>query len=318
MGFKTHAGDAVSARLPGPVGADSPQLSEWDEMTRRLTYAGSAGLVMGETTLPLTPLRVGARDYPEVTKEELRKIAPKMAAEISNSVEALNNAMREFDINTRLRQAMFLANICEESGGLRVFKEAGGPKYLQAKKYYPYIGRGLIHLTWKENYQQAADALEIGEKQCEPDKKKGKRVIKGACHYDGLTGGNIENAADPKNMCRIAGWFWTERSNANSVIGDRPKTDLSDFLASAIKVNGKNKDGYPNGWGLRLGYYKLTLDILEVEGREDVLDAIDKELERLAPKKPAKPAAAKQVDAAKPGAQGQPQAPESGSKPGPQ
>ena len=37
--------------------------------------------------------------------------------------------------------------------------EGGSQEYLQAKSYYPFIGRGYVHLTWEENYRNASAAL---------------------------------------------------------------------------------------------------------------------------------------------------------------
>ena len=41
--------------------------------------------------------------------------------------------------------------------------ELGSDEYLQAKSYYPYIGRGYVHLTWEENYRNASAALGLIE-----------------------------------------------------------------------------------------------------------------------------------------------------------
>jgi hypothetical protein len=37
--------------------------------------------------------------------------------------------------------------------------EYGSQDYLQGKEYWPYIGRGLIQLTWEENYRNASAML---------------------------------------------------------------------------------------------------------------------------------------------------------------
>jgi hypothetical protein len=37
--------------------------------------------------------------------------------------------------------------------------EYGGESYLQSKSYYPWYGRGLVQLTWKDNYQKQDDKL---------------------------------------------------------------------------------------------------------------------------------------------------------------
>lgn len=40
-------------------------------------------------------------------------------------------------------------------------RELGGLKYLSAKPYYPFFGRGFIQLTWEGNYKHYGDLLGI-------------------------------------------------------------------------------------------------------------------------------------------------------------
>ena len=39
--------------------------------------------------------------------------------------------------------------------------EQGSDSYLQGQKYWPYIGRGYVHLTWEDNYRNASSALSL-------------------------------------------------------------------------------------------------------------------------------------------------------------
>lgn len=39
--------------------------------------------------------------------------------------------------------------------------EYGSASYLQGKEYYPYIGRGFVQLTWKDNYIKASKILSL-------------------------------------------------------------------------------------------------------------------------------------------------------------
>ncbi|MCC3246650.1 hypothetical protein LG047_15215 [Methylocystis sp. WRRC1] len=61
--------------------------------------------------------------------------------------------------------AYLLATVKHETAHkMQPIKEMGGERYLRAKKYYPWYGRGLIQITWKENYEKygikrADDAL---------------------------------------------------------------------------------------------------------------------------------------------------------------
>lgn len=324
MGFKDFKGGTISGRLPGPTGsygaAPGPGVKG---VTPTSTFADSHRAVLaagaGATTGETAPATAGApaaatAEFPKVTKEQLLQIAPNMSTKVSDHVDELNTALEEFEINTRLRQAMFLATVTEETGGFKYFEEGGYlsttekiEAFQKKLRYYPWYGRGLIQLTWQENYQKASDALKIGDEKCQTVIKK-KKIGKGkwtkvesqVCHYDGLMDDNKSKAAEPEAMFRTAGWYWRDRGHCNAVIGDAPLADLSDFLSASIRVNGKNASGYPNGWTLRLKNYKAALTALDVASRDDVIKAIDAEIERLTPKKaPAKKAAAKKAPAKK-------------------
>jgi hypothetical protein len=39
--------------------------------------------------------------------------------------------------------------------------EYGSQSYLQGKEYYPYVGRGFVQLTWRDNYDKASKALSL-------------------------------------------------------------------------------------------------------------------------------------------------------------
>jgi hypothetical protein len=49
--------------------------------------------------------------------------------------------------------AYLLATIAHETAyKMQPIKEMGGDRYLRSKKYYPYVGVGLIQATWKRNW----------------------------------------------------------------------------------------------------------------------------------------------------------------------
>ena len=49
--------------------------------------------------------------------------------------------------------AYVLATVTHETGfKMQPITEWGSPQYLKSKKYWPWIGRGLIQITWKTNY----------------------------------------------------------------------------------------------------------------------------------------------------------------------
>ncbi|MET0170150.1 MAG: hypothetical protein ABW191_07240 [Aliihoeflea sp.] len=43
--------------------------------------------------------------------------------------------------------------------------EYGSQSYLEGKKYYPYIGRGWVMLTWEDNYRRASEELNLTDER---------------------------------------------------------------------------------------------------------------------------------------------------------
>ena len=60
------------------------------------------------------------------------------------------------------QQAYVIATIKHETANTyEPVKEFGSEMYLRARPYYPYIGRGYVQLTWKDNYKRFGDLLKI-------------------------------------------------------------------------------------------------------------------------------------------------------------
>lgn len=56
--------------------------------------------------------------------------------------------------------AYLLATVTHETGHtMQPVREAGGERYLRSKPYYPWVGEGLVQVTWKEN------AIKFGAKK---------------------------------------------------------------------------------------------------------------------------------------------------------
>lgn len=157
-----------------------------------------------------------------MTPETLNKAVPNMPlARAAKWAPALTLAMEDGQINTRKRQAAFIAQIGHESGSFLYAKELGGPAYF--RKYEgrqdlgntepgdgaKFAGRGLIQITGRHNYGKASQAL-FGD----------DRLLK----QPGLL-------EQPEWAAKSAVWYWTTR-NLNV------KADADQFEAITRAING--------------------------------------------------------------------------------
>lgn len=181
-----------------------------------------------------------------ITKNQLAQIIPGNPY-VDNWLDALNEILPEYEINTPQRIAAFLAQCAHESGGFRALKENLNykaeslvkvfPKYFPsieiAKEYahqqekiankiyggrmgngpeetgdgFRYCGRGLIQLTGKNNYTFFAGSLDIPVEECAEYLQTFEGAVQSAC------------------------WFW-ETNNLNSL------ADKDDILTMTKRING--------------------------------------------------------------------------------
>lgn len=146
-------------------------------------------------------------------------------------VEPINNAMTEFGITTSAQVSAFIAQIGHESGRLQFVREIWNPKQCPWQAKYEgradlgnnqagdgkrYMGRGLIQITGRHNYQECGDALGVDF----------------VAHPELLE--------VPTYAARSAAWFWVSHG-CNAV------ADAGNFRAVTRIING----GY-NGYDDRL------------------------------------------------------------------
>lgn len=153
---------------------------------------------------------------------------------------ALTLAMESGQINTRLRQANFLAQIGHESGSLVYVKELGGPQYLskyegrkdlgntQPGDGVKFAGRGLIQVTGRANYAKASQAL-FGD----------DRLLR-----------TPEMLEQPEWAAKSAAWYWASR-NLNALADADRFTDITKAI-----------NGGTNGLEDRKARYRLALSVL--------------------------------------------------------
>lgn len=158
---------------------------------------------------------------------------------------ALSAAMESGEINTRLRQAAFLAQVGHESGSLVYVRELGSDAYLDkydtgslAKRLgntpeddddgQLYRGRGLIQVTGRENYGKASKAL-FGD----------DRLVR-----------DPQILEQPEWAAKSAVWYWTTR-NLNALADQDRFTDITRAI-----------NGGTNGLDDRKARYRLALSVL--------------------------------------------------------
>ncbi len=206
----------------------------------------------------------------ELTVASLAWLAPnlmknKIPAAPQDVVEAINFAMREAEANTPARKAAFLAQTVQESDGLNTTSEyASGESYnkrpdlgnTQPGDGPRFKGRGFIQLTGRENYTNAWIALNFSVRKDATTKNlpSGVDPIK------------PEAAANLREAALVTAWFWKKKGL--NVLADALQTAAKEedqFLAVSIRVNGKKKSGYPNGWATRKSYYRKAKKLYGIE-----------------------------------------------------
>ncbi|MFJ2460964.1 glycoside hydrolase family 19 protein [Pseudomonas neuropathica] len=165
-----------------------------------------------------------------ITKEQIKLIAPAATqANIDKYTDLLTEMYATAGIVTCISKAHVLAQMLHESGSLRVTIEG----YNSLPSYAPYIGRGLIQITYEENYK--AYGVFVGEN------------FLGAPDYNKM-------AQLPHSVVSV-GWFWANYKKLTA------SSDLDDFIYCTAVVNG----GF-NGYDDRLQFLNRAIDALDIKG----------------------------------------------------
>jgi len=201
----------------------------------------------------------------KLTVSQLKQMVPGIT-HVDHWIEAFDQLLPDYEINTPKRVAAFIAQCAHESGGFRFLKENLNykaeslmktfPKYFSDKDTanayakqpvkianrvyasrmgngdeasgdgYRYCGRGLIQLTGKTNYDWFAASLEISATEASEYLETFEGAAQSAC------------------------WFW-ESNNLNV------EADAGDIKKMTKKING----GYI-GLDDRIKHYEHALHIL--------------------------------------------------------
>ncbi|GAB7534754.1 hypothetical protein BGC_09640 [Burkholderia sp. 3C] len=168
----------------------------------------------------------------EMTSSMLKRIAVHTSEKTLNKyVDALNKSFVDYQFDSCLSRAHFLAQLLHESGALSATLESYGKGTL---KYDPWRGRGLMQLTYEKNYR-AYQAFS-GE-----DVTSGKPAM--------------ETLERSPHALLSAAWFYVINA---SLVG---ASDRDDFIWITRKING----GY-TGYDDRLSYLNKAIEVLGIEG----------------------------------------------------
>jgi predicted chitinase len=191
-----------------------------------------------------------------LTAEQLKNISGASDATVQKYLQHFNTVMAKMEINTPLRMAHFLAQVCHESGGLKDTEElASGEDYegrkilgnTQAGDGKKFKGRGLIQITGRTNYKKFGDY--VGQ--------------------DFTINNNWKKlASDPFLAAEGAGWFWqiycaSGWGSCNSF------ADNDDVLHITLAING----GF-NGLYDRLNFLSTAYDTFNIIDVKDRIKAV--------------------------------------------
>jgi putative chitinase len=182
----------------------------------------------------------------EISYDQLRAIMPHAPPDLFRFVGPLNEAMAEFHINTKARQAAFLAQLGHESGSFRYMEEiASGASY-----------EGRRDLGNHE--QEAIDAA--ARHGTTPGRfYKGHGPIQVTGYYNHRDAGrklglDLVNEptllTDPVHGCRAAAWYWHSR-------GLNEAADAGKFELITRRINGGL-----NGLRDRMAYLDRATEVL--------------------------------------------------------
>jgi putative chitinase len=192
----------------------------------------------------------------ELTEQQLQQIIPKNKY-VSYWYDALRQLLPQYEINTSLRIAAFLAQCAHESGGFVFIKENLNyrwqslrkvfPKYFPtdalAQQYekqpekianrvyanrmgngpeesgdgYKFCGRGLIQVTGRENYSWFAASLQITPEEASEYMETFEGAAQSACWF--WESNNLNQWADKRDILTL-----TKRINGGTIgLEDRKK-----------------------------------------------------------------------------------------------
>lgn len=98
-------------------------------------------------------------------RKHFGKLAQQQVDGLNFLLEKLELSQKITHINPSIALAMWSYLLMtvkwETAGTYQPVTEYGSQKYLRSRRYYPYIGRGYVQLTWESNYKIFGERLGI-------------------------------------------------------------------------------------------------------------------------------------------------------------
>lgn len=208
-----------------------------------------------------------------LTLAQLNKIMPNAGSRAEQFIVPLNQAMEQFQINTKIRQAAFLANIAHESAQLTCMEENLNYSAAALTRVWPSRFPASIATFYERQPQKIANrayANRMGNG--DEDSGDGWRY-RGAGLFE-LTGADNQTACakyfnmskedmpawlrTPLGACLSAGWFW-QRAAVDQ------NADSGDFDGVCDKINIGRKTsrvGDAIGYADRRHFYDIALQVM--------------------------------------------------------
>lgn len=111
-------------------------------------------------------------------------------------------------------------NVKKVGGPLVPITEQGSFLYLRSKRYYPYIGRGFVQLTWLDNYKKYSKIMGK-DLVADPD-----IVLDPAISAFILVHGMINGTFTGKSLSHYFNSNWSDPLNARRIINGTDKKEL--------------------------------------------------------------------------------------------
>ena len=198
----------------------------------------------------------------QITLQQLMACTGASESNARRSLTGIESAMSIYAIDaTVARAGMFLANVAVETMHLSALRELGGPSYfiryegradlgnVQPGDGARYPGRGGVHTTGRANYVKLRDRLRARGIDC-PDFE-----------------------AEPEKLEQPE-WAWLAAGDYVDMRKLNAKADIGDFLGYCVGINGRNKDGLPNGWGERCDNWERAKRALSAAAQDAAADSM--------------------------------------------